>query len=154
MKSINLPEIERFVNMYFKGDIKSKGRQRSLVYKRALFSILALENCKFTNKKGHESYVYLSDVGEYLNRNHATIIHYRDELADVVLKYEEDFVKCYKDFQKYLVLKNEVKGRRLPDKSDIENYDKRLFYQADTEKEKEYMKRRIDHAQKTMPKLC
>ena len=120
MKSINLPEIERYVNMYFKGDIKSKGRQRHLVYKRALFSILALENCKFTNRKGEESYVYLSDVGKYINRNHATIIHYRDEVADVVLKYEKDYAECYNDFRKYLGLKGVLKGRKLPERSQIE----------------------------------
>ena len=154
MKYINLGEIERFVNMYFNGNIRSSDRKRPLVYKRALFAILALENCKFINKKGKESYIYLSDIGEYLNRNHATIINYRDKVADVVLDYEEDYAKCYNDFQKYLVLRNEKKEFDLPTKEEIDNYDKRLFYQADTEKEKEYMKRKIDHAQKTMAKLC
>ena len=120
MRWISLPEIERYVNMYFEGDIRSKSRQRHLVYKRALFSILALENCKFINKKGHESYVYLSDIGKYINRDHATIIFYRDELSDVVLKYEKEYAECYKDFQKYLGLRKVSKGRRLPERAQIE----------------------------------
>ena len=158
MKTISLEEIERYVNMYLKGDIRGKSRKRNIVYKRAIFAVLALENCKVKYPSGRIAPVQLEKVGKYINKDHATIMHYRDNLADVVLEYEPDFLKCYENFQTYLKVRKEHELEhieKLISKNDIEKYKYRLYYQADNEKEYRYMQYRIKHAQTVMKQvLC
>ena len=119
MNLISLEEVERYVDMYFKSDLRDKSRRRNGVYKRAIFTALALENGRYLDSKKRVKEFSLNDVGHYLGGfDHSTIIHYRDNIADMLLFYEEEYKKCYSDFNKYIALKKVYNGV-LPTKKQI-----------------------------------
>ena len=78
MKPINL------INNVFNCDIMSKNRSQNNVFGRIGFSAFERFQSKLTLKK----------IGESLNKNHATVIHYLKE-HDNLMKYDAKYREMY-----------------------------------------------------------
>ena len=78
MDNIELKLIVDYVEDVSKEDIKAKNRKPNIVFLRVVYALLAL---KYTNET-------LKSIGNHINRDHATIMHYRDKLSEEVLSNE------------------------------------------------------------------
>lgn len=69
-------------------NVKSNDRHQNLVFARIIYSILAL----------NEGYTF-QKVGKFINRNHSTIFHYRNEYEKMEYNnnLKKAFEKCVKN---------------------------------------------------------
>lgn len=79
---------------YTEEQIRSKSRKGSLVICRMWISFLISENTKLS----------LSKIGEYVNRDHSTVIHYKKELRQNITLYQ-----YYRE--EYEILKRLIKAK-------------------------------------------
>tara|TARA_R110002012_G_scaffold100095_1_gene238614 strand:+ start:3595 stop:4158 length:564 start_codon:yes stop_codon:yes gene_type:complete len=93
MKDRKLKHIKEYCDKKYGSDISSKLRTNEIVAFRTLFFKLALEN----------TFLSLSEIGKAVNRDHATVMHARDNLFNELMAKER-----YKDLYfnySYVVLK-------------------------------------------------
>jgi len=125
---ITLENIKLYINEQFNVQIENKCRKRKTVYARAIYANLAL---KYLKKES------LSSIANYVNTDHASIIHYRDYLIDVIKIYNPKMYYVYNNFQNINVInynQNDLKEKynelhdlyidcqlKLLDKKKIEN---------------------------------
>lgn len=86
---LTLNNLKTYINSKFNVKIESKSRKRNVVYARVIFANLALNKIPKTS---------LEAVGKCINKNHATIIHYRDELIEVIKANEPELYSFYETF--------------------------------------------------------
>lgn len=84
-------------------DIREKSRKRNVVELRVIYAKLLLENSEIRTKQ----------AGEYINKGHATILHYRKQF-DSFFMYSE-FRDLYYKITSNLKLNAKSKKERLED---------------------------------------
>jgi len=85
-------------------DITNDTRKRSVVELRVIYAQIMLKNSDLTTKQ----------TAKYLNKDHATIIHYR-KLFDNLFAYSE-FRELYKKITEKLVICTKTKKELLEDR--------------------------------------
>jgi len=97
-----IESIKCFLDKQYGGDIGVKLRTNDIVAFRTLFFKLAIEN----------TFLSLSDIGKAVNRDHATVIHARDNL------FKELMTKTkYRDL--YFIYTNIVLDKKTTDEDDV-----------------------------------
>ena len=99
---ITLNKIKKYVNNRLNTDIEKNTRERNVVYAKAVFANLALKHIKK---------ISLQTIGKVVNRDHATIMHYRDEILETIRINEPYIYDVYLEFdEKHIELtENEQK---------------------------------------------
>jgi len=73
-----IPTIKELVEKHFRQNIDTESRERNLIYMRAIYYKLCHENTRHS----------LHKIGNYVNRNHATVINGIRTFDDVLLTQE------------------------------------------------------------------
>lgn len=86
-ENIELENIINHIENITEETIIKKTHLRKIVYLRVVYAILAI---KYTKES-------LGTIGRFINKDHATIIHYRDKLSTLVVKdeYYFDIIDSY-----------------------------------------------------------
>ncbi len=87
-------KLKQIVNEVFKVDLMSKSRVRRIVEARMVFANIFMKYTMSTATK----------TGEYINKDHATILHYNKRF-DYVIKVDKDlyelYLQCAKSFSDF-----------------------------------------------------
>jgi len=91
-----LEEIKKAVEQTLKINLDTVSRRRDLVEGRIIFSVLVLSTEKIT----------LAALGDYINKDHTSIIHYKKEAVNLT-KYNKNFRQKFKNCLQKLGKNNE-----------------------------------------------
>ena len=99
-----LQEIENYIESFLKIKLKYKTRKRKYAYARALYFKLAKEYTKYN----------LTEIGNSMKVNHATVLHAINNIFPVILRYDETLRDIYENYKFENKYKNtDIKGNYL-----------------------------------------
>ena len=131
-------QIKTYVNNKLDINICNKRRTREVVYGRALFSKLCLDYCVNERNKA----ITISEIGNYINKSHCTIIHYLDNVFPIFKEQDKKIYEIYTNFSTVEKFEDDVVIKKLYKDVSEENANLKLQI--------EYLKSVVENNEKTL----